>query len=62
MRKKRGRILWIDNEVADVRQAAAETEDRYSEKQIYVTPKPYISFFGVPRVRCVHSKGCYRWH
>ena len=44
MRKKRGRILWIDNEASDVRQANAETEDRYSEKQIYVTPKPYVSF------------------
>ncbi len=44
MTKKRGRILWIDNEASDVRQTDAETEDRYSEKQIYVTPKPYVSF------------------
>ena len=44
MTEKRGRILWIDNEVSDVWQADAETEDRYSEKQIYVTPKPYVSF------------------
>ena len=44
MKEKRGRILWIDNEISDVQQSNTEPEDRYSEKQIYVTPKPYVSF------------------
>ena len=44
MKEKRGRILWIDNEVSDVQQSNTDTEDRYSEKQLYVTPKPYVSF------------------
>lgn len=44
MKEKRGRILWIDNEVSDVRQSSDQTEDRYSEKQTYITPKPYVPF------------------
>ena len=44
MKEKRGRILWIDNEVSDVQQSNTDTKDRYSEKQMYVTPKPYVSF------------------
>ena len=45
MEEKRRRILWIDNEVSDVRQSSVQTENRYSEKQTYITPKSYVSFF-----------------
>ena len=45
MKKRRRRILWIDNEVSDVWQSSVQTEDRYSEKQTYITPKSYVSFF-----------------
>ena len=45
MEERRRRILWIDNEVSDVRQSSVQTEDRYSEKQTYITPKSYVSFF-----------------
>ena len=36
--------MWIDNEFSDVRQPSTESEDPYSEKQTYITPKPYVPF------------------
>ena len=36
--------MWIDNEIFDTRQLSVQTEDQYSEKQTYITPKPYVSF------------------
>ena len=44
MEERRRRILWIDNEVSDVRQSSVQTEDGYSEKQTHITPKSYVSF------------------
>lgn len=44
MQEKKGRILWIDNQISDVRQSSLQTEERYSEKPIYIPPKPYIPF------------------
>ena len=44
MEKKRRRILWIDNEVSDVRQSSSQTEERYSEKQTYIAQQSYVSF------------------
>ena len=44
MEERRRRILWIDNEVSDVRQSNVQTADRYSEKQTYITSKPYVPF------------------
>ena len=42
--------MWIDNEIFDTRQLSVQTEDQYSEKQTYITPKPYVSF--------LESQGC----
>ena len=44
MGEKRGRILWIDNEISDAQQSSVQTEDRYSDKQTYITPKPCVPF------------------
>ncbi len=44
MEEKRRRILWIDNEVSDVRQSSVQMEERYSEKQTYITPQSYVAF------------------
>lgn len=44
MEEKRRRVLWIDNEVSDVRQSSVQSEDPYSEKQTDITLKSYVPF------------------
>ena len=44
MQEKKWRILWIDNQVADVGKSGTQHENPYSEEQAYITPKPYVRF------------------
>ena len=44
MEERRRRILWIDNELSDVRQSSVQSEDLYSAKQTYIISKPYVPF------------------
>ena len=36
--------MWIDNEIFDAQQSSVQTEDRYSDKHTYITPKPCLPF------------------
>ncbi len=44
MRKKRGRVLWIDSEVSNAGGSNAEAGARYSEEQVDIRLEPYLSF------------------
>ncbi|MYC74250.1 PglZ domain-containing protein [Candidatus Poribacteria bacterium] len=44
MQEKKWRILWIDNQIADVEQSDAQLKNQHREEQTNITSKPYICF------------------
>ena len=44
MQEKRWRILWIDNQIADVEQSDGHLKNQHSQKQTNITSGPYIRF------------------
>ena len=44
MQEKRWRLLWIDNQIADVEQSGAKLKSQHREGQTNITSKSYIRF------------------